>query len=431
MEQANRHLFITGRAGTGKSTLLDHFRKNTTRRVVVLAPTGVAALNVSGQTIHSFFGFKPNMTLEQVHKLKGETETEKKRLKTVQELDLLIIDEISMVRADLMDCVEKFLRLNGPERNRPFGGVKLIFFGDLFQLPPVVTPAERFLFEGGESLYQSPYFFAATALANLDLELLELTQIFRQQENQFIEALNTIRDLVVDQKTLSLLNSRYLPDYQVKAGEFTIHLTATNEKAREINALALSKLPGKIVTLKSKATGSFNPNQSPSEELLELKEGAQVMLLVNDPSGQYVNGSLGKVIALGEELKVKLDNGKKITLSPFTWEVFNYTFNEQTGQIETEPTGSFTQYPLKLAWAVTIHKAQGKTFDRVVIDVGRGTFAHGQLYVALSRCKSLEGIILKQPVETRHVIVDKRVSEYLRRLKLGLGQQSMDGDWME
>jgi hypothetical protein len=304
-------------------------------------------------------------------------------------------------------------------------------FGDLFQLPPVVTQTERFLFEGGETLYQSPYFFAAKAMEALDLELLELTQIFRQQENQFIEALNTIRDLAVDRKTLDLLNSRYLPDYQVKAGDFTIHLTATNEKAREINALSLSKLPGKMVTLKSKATGSFNPNQSPSEELLELKEGAQVMLLVNDLGGQYVNGSLGKVISLGEELKVKLDNGKKITLSPFTWEVFNYSFNEKTGQIEAEPTGSFTQYPLKLAWAVTIHKAQGKTFDRVVIDVGRGTFAHGQLYVALSRCKSLEGIVLKQPVETRHVIVDRRVAEYLRRLKLGLGQQSLDGDWIE
>jgi ATP-dependent exoDNAse (exonuclease V) alpha subunit len=414
LEDTSKRVFITGKAGTGKSTLLDYFRETTRRNVVVLAPTGVAALNVRGVTIHSFFGFRPDITLEKVKQIKVGREKQV----LYRKLDTVIIDEVSMVRADLLDCVDLFLSLHGPEKKEPFGGARMVFIGDLYQLPPVVTGQERHVFQ---TVYKSPYFFDAKVFEGLEMEFVELERVYRQSDGRFVAILNAIRNNSVTQDELDLLNTRYLPDFDNPPAEgFYITLTSTNRQAGEINQVKMGRLKGKTHRYEGRIRGEFDTKVLPTDGVLDLKKGAQVMLLNNDSSGRWVNGTIGTVARVSADqgtgsdvIFVKLLEGGVEAVTPYTWELFNYRVNPKTGTIETDTIGSFTQYPIRLCWAVTIHKSQGKTFDRMIVDIGSGTFAHGQMYVALSRCSALNGLVLKKRLERRHIIMDRRVVKFL------------------
>jgi ATP-dependent DNA helicase PIF1 len=411
LESGNRSLFVTGHAGTGKSTLLDHFRNTTKKKIVVLAPTGVAALNVKGQTIHSFFGFRPGTTPQDIKK----TYRNRGKKGFYKMLDSIVIDEISMVRADLLDCVNEFLKLHGPDPMLPFGGVRMIFIGDLYQLPPVVTRYEKELFN---SFYESPYFFSAQVMKGFDLELLELDKIYRQDDKDFIEVLDGIRRNKLEKDQLELLNSSYEEDFSFNSQDLAIYLTTTNKKADEVNQNFLGKLNGKRHIFKGSRSGKFDKKVTPVNENLELKANAQVMLINNDRAGRWVNGSIGKIseiIELGsgkDIIVVELDDGSTIEVMPHTWEVFKFVYNPGTDQLQSESVGSYTQYPLILSWAITIHKSQGKTFNKAIIDFGWGTFAHGQAYVALSRCKSLEGMTLIKPFKQKDIITDVKIGQF-------------------
>lgn len=419
MEKTDRSVFITGRAGTGKSTLLEYYRGITGKKLVVLAPTGVAALNIKGQTIHSFFGFRPDITPLKVKSVERDNTIFKK-------LDILVIDEISMVRADLLDCVDKFLRLNGPASHKPFGGIQMVFVGDLYQLPPVVTSRDKAVFA---DLYQTPYFFSSHAFTNFNMEFVELEKVYRQHDQSFIELLNAIRNNSIDSEGLSLLNTRYLPEYDPPGRGFSLRLTTTNAMAADLNAQELARLKGKLHKFKADRDGKFSDDSLPTAEDLMVKTGAQVMMLNNDSSGRWVNGSMGKIAGFtkGEDggpcISVKLAGGGDVTVEPYTWEIFNYKLEGR--EIKSEVVGTFTQYPLMLAWAVTIHKSQGKTFEQVVIDIGRGTFAHGQMYVALSRCTSLNGIVLRQPIKKQHIWMDWRVVQFVTRFQYSKAEEML------
>jgi ATP-dependent DNA helicase PIF1 len=431
MEKTDRHVFITGKAGTGKSTLLELFRSQTPKRIAVLAPTGVAALNVRGQTIHSFFKFKPGVTPDRVRKL-----SKAKGSDTIyKNLDAVVIDEVSMVRADLMDCVEKFLRLNGPHPRKSFGGLQMIFIGDLYQLPPVVTSQEKDLFAGadGGGRYESPYFFSATIFREptFDLEFVELEKVYRQTDAGFIDLLNAIRNRSIGEVEVERLNSRCLPDFSPPEGEFYITLTSTNDLAALRNREKLAALPGPVRRYEGFVEGEFDRSSLPTEETLEVKPGAQVMLLTNDRHGRWVNGTIGriaeivKVAGSDDLIAVDIPGEGRVTISPNTWELFHFRYDPESDRIESEAVGAFTQYPLRLAWAVTIHKSQGKTFERVVIDIGRGAFAHGQVYVALSRATSFEGIVLKRPIARKHIWMDWRIVKFLTRFQYRKAETAM------
>ncbi|MBK8557912.1 MAG: AAA family ATPase [Lewinellaceae bacterium] len=411
LEKTNRSMFITGKAGTGKSTLLQLFRNTTRKKTVVLAPTGVAALNVQGQTIHSFFGFPPRIVTPQEASRKLARKDQKRLF---QNLEVLVIDEISMVRADLLDGIDRFLRVNR-EDFRPFGGVQVVFFGDLFQLPPVVTrdPVEAAYFT---DYYDTAYFFSAKVCQEPDfaLEMLELRKVYRQESRHFLRLLEAIRVNELDQDDLEDLNERYNPTFMATDGYIT--LSARNATADRINRLALEQLYTEEQSYQAEVKGHFDPVLYPTESQLRLRIGAQVMFVKNDSEKQYVNGTIGKITALGPNsitVEVKADNGKRnsIQVAMADWEIIRYK-SDASGGIDTESVGSFRQYPLKLAWAITIHKSQGKTFDEVVIDLQGGAFEHGQLYVAMSRCRTLEGIVLKHPIRHQDVITDERVVDF-------------------
>lgn len=413
IENTNKNVFITGRAGTGKSTLLTHFRSTTKKKVVVLAPTGVAALNVRGQTIHSFFKFKPSITLQGVKKLYKKDDPKN----LYQKIDTIVIDEISMVRSDLLDCVNKFLQLNRGS-DIPFGGVQMIFIGDLYQLPPVVTSSEREIFK---THYLSQYFFDAKVFEKLNLELIELEKVYRQKDNAFINLLNAVRNNSASEEHLSEINQRYNPNFVANPESFTIYLTTTNDLADTINNQQLSLLKQKQHTYHGRVTGSFEKNSLPTEIELSVKVGAQIMMLNNDAQGRWVNGTIGKIVDIEKDeediILVQMNDGLVREVTPFTWELFHFSFDQNKNSLVSETVGTFTQYPLRLAWAVTIHKSQGKTFDNVIIDIGRGTFVHGQLYVALSRCTSFEGIVLKQLIAKKHIFIDWRVVKFITRFQ--------------
>lgn len=421
MENSDKNVFITGKAGTGKSTLLRYFRDTTKKKIVVLAPTGVAALNVEGETIHSFFGFKPDITLQKIEKIKNG--------KIYKKIDCIVIDEISMVRADLLDCVERFLRLNGKNRNKPFGGTQMIFIGDLYQLPPVVTNKEKEIFK---TIYKSPYFFDANVFKTIEIEFIELEKIYRQKDETFINILNAIRNKTVTEEDLALLNSRVNAKLNAKDG-YTVQLASINEIVEKINSEHLQKLNKKIYTYPAKILGSFDTSSFPTEAELKIAIGAQVMLLTNDSSGRWVNGTIGKIIDIepsdqyenDDVIIIQLFNKNIVEVRPYTWEIFHYTFNKDAEMIETETIGTFRQYPLKLAWALTIHKSQGKTFNNVIINLARGTFAAGQMYVALSRCTSLEGISLTKPVKKGHILMDWNIVKFLTKYQYKYSERNM------
>jgi len=416
LENSPRNVFITGRAGTGKSTLLKYFREHTGKNVAVLAPTGVAAVNVQGQTIHSFFRFRPDITPERVNQIRLRKEDRE----MFQSLNTIVIDEVSMVRADLMDCIDRFLRRFGPKRRRPYGGVQMILIGDLFQLPPVVRRMEEEIFR---EIYASPYFFDAKVFAEVEWSFVDLAKIYRQQDDAFISLLNAIRDRTVSIDQMNMLNERCRPGFDPDHDEFYVYLSTTNALAQRINDERLKKLQGRPFHYKGDVEGKFEDKNLPTQQFLDLKVGAQVMLLNNDPMGRWVNGSIGRVVQIAEDLTatdiigVELEDGRTIEVTPFTWEMFRFYYDEDTEALESETVGAFRQYPLKLAWAVTIHKSQGKTFTKVVVDIGQGAFAHGQTYVALSRCTSLEGLVLRRPIYKSHILLDERVSRFMERIK--------------
>jgi ATP-dependent DNA helicase PIF1 len=411
LEVGEKSVFITGRAGTGKSTLLDYFRNTTSKKVAVLAPTGVAALNVKGQTIHSFFRFKPGITPGRVKRLRSNNPES-----IYRKLDAIVIDEVSMVRADLLDCVDRFLRLNGPRGDKPFGGIQMAFIGDLYQLPPVVSSEEREVFE---SLYGTPYFYGARVFDHFEMEFIELEKIYRQHDTQFISLLNAIRNNSVTPADMELLNERYQPDFEPAPDDFYVYLTTTNKLAEEINARRLAGLKDRLYSFTGNIEGDFGKEYLPTAVDLQLKVGAQIMMLNNDVEGRWVNGSIGKIMEITASrsgdcvIIAELADGEEVEITPFTWEIFRFYVEE--GGLQSEVIGKFTQYPLMLAWAVTIHKGQGKTFDRVIIDVGKGTFAHGQMYVALSRCTTLDGIVLKKPALKKHIWTNYQVMDFLTK----------------
>jgi ATP-dependent DNA helicase PIF1 len=411
MKNSKKNLFITGRAGTGKSTLLEYFRDSTQKKTVVLAPTGVAALNVHGQTIHSFFGFPPTIS-----PLQAKTEHPFEKMKSlIKNMDIIIIDEASMLRADLLDSIDEALRqYEDPER--PFGGKRVILIGDLYQLPPVLTTEEK---EEFNQNYASPYFFDAKVFKEEGVKIIELKKIYRQNEQEFINLLNKIRGNTTTDDDMEVLNQRLNEEYEAFQKPREITLCTTNASANKINAQQLKKIHGKPIKLEGTIIGEFT-RQMPTEEKLQLKVGAQVMMVNNDATRRWVNGSVG-VISRQEwdeesecsTFTVLLDNGKEEEVLPFTWESNNYYYDHESESIQMECIGSFTQYPMKLAWAVTIHKSQGKTFNNVVVDIGRGTFAHGQIYVALSRCTNFNGLVLRKPIQKKHIWSDYRIAHFM------------------
>jgi ATP-dependent exoDNAse (exonuclease V) alpha subunit len=409
LEKTEDHYFITGRAGTGKSTLLQLFRKTSKKRMAVLAPTGIAALNVQGQTIHSFFGFPPKM-------IDKKDIVKRKSFRFYKKIDTIIIDEISMVRADMMDNINIFLQKNR-ENPEPFGGVQMIFFGDLFQLPPVI--ASDFEKRYFRQYYESPYFFSSEVIkSKIELRMVELHQVYRQSERRFINLLDNIRQRSFDYDDLEELNTRHLME-PLESDEYYVTLCSRNSIADRINQDRLNGLDGHEYLFPAKISGFFKPSIFPTEQILKLKKGAQIMFVKNDLQRRFVNGTIGKISYIDhDEIKAIIKNETKnvyeeITLEKMEWEVIKYTKDPaKPERITSETIGMFVQYPIKLAWAITIHKSQGKTFENVIIDLGRGAFEYGQTYVALSRCKTLDGIVLRNPIHPKDIIVDQKVMEY-------------------
>lgn len=448
MEETNKNIFLTGEAGTGKSTLLQYFRYTTKKNIVVLAPTGVAAVNVGGQTIHSFCGFGSDITLSRVKK--ASPFGGKKSL--LDKLDVIIIDEISMVRADLLDCLDKFLRMSAKSADLPFGGIQMIFVGDLYQLPPV---EKDFIYgQGLFKEYNSPYFFDSRSFREGKFIFLELKKVYRQKDQDFLAILSAIRNNAVLEEHLLALNQRSSESgAQFSFEKFSVYLTPTNSRAKQVNEYLLSRLNTEERFFEGVSEGRLQDKNPPGEEILRLKVGAQIMMLNNDQRKRWVNGTMGKIIGYAEveeesedseeideyesdefgpsdygqkeklaprksiAIVVELETGEKVYVNKHTWEMFQFILNKGTKQVETKTVGTFTQYPLKLAWALTIHKSQGKTFNKVCLDLASGTFAHGQLYVALSRCRTLEGLVLRQPIAQEHIILDNRVINFLENYK--------------
>ena len=413
VKATGRSVFLTGKAGTGKTTFLKYVTQTTSKRFVVLAPTGVAAINAGGSTIHPFFQLPLCPYLPDVKELVTEYQMperyrslRRERVKIIRTLDLLIIDEISMVRADLMDAVDMTLR-RYRHNDKPFGGVQLLMIGDAQQLSPVVKENER---QYISQVYQSPYFFHSKALQKLSYVTIELQKVHRQQDQEFVDILNGIRENRPSAKILQSLNSR------VKAYEDcddVIRLTTHNAQADRVNTMKLDELPGDIVTFAAEVEGEFPENSYPADEMLSLKKGAQVMFIRNDSEAGFYNGKIGKVSEIGANgvVSVTDSDGLTISVTPTEWTNSQYVLNDESGEIEQSVVGSFKQLPLRIAWAITIHKSQGLTFDKVIIDAG-AAFAFGQVYVALSRCRTLEGISLDSPIRTSTIYSDMHVSDF-------------------
>ena len=405
-------IFLTGKAGTGKTTFLRALKDKLPKRMVVVAPTGIAAINANGVTIHSFFQlpFAPYVP-NSIFKTEGIFRVSKEKQRILRTLDLLVIDEISMVRADLLDSVDMVLR-RYRDRSKPFGGVQLLLIGDLQQLPPVVRDEEWTLLG---KYYDSPYFFSSLALKQTGYITIELKHVYRQNDLEFLSLLNKIRDNKADQDTFNRLNNRYIPNFVPPSDTDYIRLVTHNYQAQIINEGKLAELPGVSRQYKASITGEFPEQSYPTEFVLELKENAQVMFVKNDSTGKgrYYNGMLGKVVSTTpRDVTVKgNETGELIDLLPEEWTNAKYVLNKDTHEIEEEVEGTFKQFPLRLAWAVTIHKSQGLTFEHAIIDA-QHSFAHGQTYVALSRCKTLEGLVLSSPLSTNAVICDEKVHQF-------------------
>ncbi len=410
IEYSQEPFFITGKAGTGKSTFIHYFDATTRKKVIKLAFTGIAAINVGGQTIHSFFRFPFKPMLPQDDEITRFAKTSEK-YKIIHQTDTFIIDEVSMLRADILEAIDYSLRINGGDRNLPFGGKQLLFVGDIFQLPPVVnqnSEAERILFS---EEYKSMYFFDAPAYKVAAPVTVEFQKSHRQANDlYFVQLLDKVRTCNVDYHLIEELNERVKPNYQSSGDDFEMNLCTSNQIADTENRRQLEALLGNSHVFEAKITGDYKEDKYPTALRLELKQHAQVILLKNEPSMRWVNGTLAKVDFISENyIEIRLQDGSIHKLEPTTWEHRKYVYNRDTRKIASEVVGTFTQFPLKLAWALTIHKSQGLSFDKVVVDLGSGAFVNGQVYTALSRCRILEGLVLKRKLKTSDIIADQRL----------------------
>ena len=409
VEHTGISIFLTGKAGTGKTTFLRTLKKKSSKRSIIVAPTGVAAINAGGMTIHSFFQLPLSPFVPEAN-FKNRFDYSKEKRKIIRTLDLLIIDEISMVRSDVLDAIDSVLR-RFREHEKPFGGVQLLMIGDLQQLTPVVTPEDEVILQ---RYYDTSYFFGSKALRSISYVTIELTHVYRQQDEEFITLLNNIREGQVSDTDLKRLNERFNPNFEPEVGSDYIRLTTHNKMAESYNEVQLHNLPSKACTFIAEADGNFPEYNYPADFKLTLKRGAQVMFIRNDNNGRYYNGRIGHVTHIDNEKILVLCPGddKEIEVQQETWENTKYSLNEKTKQIEAEVQGTFKQYPLRLAWAITIHKSQGLTFEHAIIDA-QSSFAAGQVYVALSRCKTLEGLILASPISSSAIINDNQVMNYI------------------
>jgi len=419
----NKNVFLTGKAGTGKTTFLHNLKKKSPKRMIVVAPTGVAAINAGGVTIHSFFQMPFGPHIPQAHPANDDARKSgdfkrfsREKISIIKSLDLLVIDEISMVRADLLDGIDEVLK-KYKDRYKPFGGVQLLLIGDLQQLAPVVKDDEWSLLKDH---YETVFFFSSKALQKTSYVSIELKQIYRQRDSIFIEILNKIRENRIDAETLTELNKRYIPGFSQTADQGYITLTTHNYQAQEINDLKLKKLPGKSHTFAAIAQGDFPEYSYPTDFELTLKEGAQVMFVKNDSSREklYYNGKIGTIVDFEEDAIMVKCPGEEvpIPLEKVEWQNTKYTIDEETKEIKETIAGTFTQYPLKLAWAITIHKSQGLTFEKAIIDAN-SAFAHGQVYVALSRCKTLEGLVMSTPIAPQSIKSDSKIAFFTREIE--------------
>lgn len=409
VEHTGISIFLTGKAGTGKTTFLRTLKEKSSKRSIIVAPTGVAAINAGGMTIHSFFQLPLSPFVPEAN-FKNRFDYSKEKRKIIRTLDLLIIDEISMVRSDVLDAIDSVLR-RFREHEKPFGGVQLLMIGDLQQLTPVVTPEDEVILQ---RYYDTSYFFGSKALRSISYVTIELTHVYRQQDEEFITLLNNIREGQVSETDLKRLNERFNPNFEPEVGSDYIRLTTHNKMAESYNEVQLHNLPSKACTFIAEADGNFPEYNYPADFKLTLKRGAQVMFIRNDNNGRYYNGRIGHVTHIDNEKILVLCPGddKEIEVQQETWENTKYSLNEKTKQIEAEVQGTFKQYPLRLAWAITIHKSQGLTFEHAIIDA-QSSFAAGQVYVALSRCKTLEGLILASPISSSAIINDNLVMNYI------------------
>ena len=416
IETTNTNLFLTGKAGTGKTTFLRRLKEESSKRIVVVAPTGIAAINAEGVTIHSFFqlSFAPFIPDAQYKLKEQQYRFSKQKIRVIQSIDTLVIDEISMVRADLLDAVDSVLR-RFRKNQLPFGGVQMVMIGDLGQLAPVAKDDEWQMLS---RYYDTPYFFSSIALKSTRYAIVELKTVYRQSDSHFVDLLNRVRDNRADDSVLAALNSRYIPNFQPRVEEGYIRLTTHNYQAQQENERQLALLSGKPYTYEASISGKYPEMLFPTEQILTLKEGAQVMFVKNDSSADkaFYNGMIGTVTEINEKnffVRTK-DTGVVIKVEPEQWENTRYEIDDRTNEITEEVEGTFKQFPVKPAWAITVHKSQGLTFDRAIIDVQRA-FTHGQTYVALSRCRTLEGLVLSAPLPMSAIIRDGAVDDYVSR----------------